>query len=125
MYTMKEICNITGLSEHTVRYYDREGLIPLLERTPSGIRKFSENDLEWLQRICCLKRSGMPLEKIKQFMQSCLGGQDTCEERKELLVEHRERILNQIKELQDSLEVINCKINHYKTIGVFHIDSVP
>jgi len=119
---MKEICQITGLSEHTVRYYDREGLIPLLERSQNGIRKFSENDLEWLKLICCLKSSGMPLEKIKEFMHSCLGGQDTCEERKELLIEHRNRILNQIKQLQDSLEVINYKIDHYKTIGVFHID---
>ena len=124
MYTMKEICNITGLSEHTVRYYDREGLIPLLERSQNGIRKFSENDLEWLQLICCLKKSGMPLEKIKKFMLFCLGGQDTCEERKEILLEHRAYILAQMKELQDSLDVINYKIDHYKTVGVFHIDSL-
>ncbi|MCI8275556.1 MAG: MerR family transcriptional regulator [Lachnospiraceae bacterium] len=122
MYTMKEICESTGLSEHTVRYYDREGLIPLLERTPNGNRKFSENDLEWLQLICCLKRSGMPLEKIKKFMQLCLGGQSTCEERKELLLEHRAHIQDQMKALQDSLDVIDYKIDHYKTVGVFHID---
>ena len=122
MYTMKEICELTGLGEQTVRYYDREGLIPLLERTPNGVRTFSENDLEWLRLICCLKKSGMSLGKIKEFMHFCLGGQDTCEERKELLMEHRAGILKQIGELQDSLDVINYKIEHYKTVGVFHID---
>lgn len=122
MYTMKEICEITGLGEHTVRYYDRIGLIPLLERTTSGIRKFSENDLEWLKLICCLKKSGMPLERIKEFMQLCLGGQTTCEERKKLLEEHRECIFHQIADLQNSLNIINYKIDNYKTIGLFHID---
>lgn len=123
MYTMKEISAVTGLSEHTIRYYDREGLIPLLTRTKSGVRQFSEDDLEWIKLICCLKNSGMSLDAIKKFMHMCLGGAETCEERKALLLEHKKHILAQMEELQNSLTIVNCKIEHYKTVGTFHIDK--
>lgn len=122
MYTMKECSQITGLSEHTIRYYDREGLIPLLGRTPNGRRNFSEEDIEWIKLICCLKNSGMPLHDIKEFMQLCLDGQATCEQRKSLLLRHRQHILEQIRSLNESLEVVDCKIRNYKTVGTFHID---
>lgn len=125
MYTIKQIAERTNLTEHTIRYYDREGLIPFLTRTKSGIRQFSDDDLEWLNLICCLKNSGMSIHKIKEFMQLCLAGKSTFEERKALLIEHKHYIQNQIKNLENNLSIINFKIDHYKDIGIFHIDKQP
>ena len=123
MFTIKQISEKTNLTEHTIRYYDREGLIPLITRTQSGIRQFSEDDLEWINLICCLRNSGMPLQEIKEFMQLCLKGKDSLEERRELLIRHRTRILEQMKNLDNSLNIVNFKIDHYKEIGIFHIDK--
>lgn len=122
MYTIKQVSEKTSLTDHTIRYYDREGLLPFVTRSTSGIRQFSEDDLEWIQLICCLRNSGMPLQEIKELMMICLRGGDAVEERKALLVTHRIRILEQMKSLEKSLETINYKIDHYKEIGVFHID---
>lgn len=123
MFTIKQISEKTKLTEHTIRYYDREGLIPLITRTKSGIRQFSEDDLEWINLICCLRNSGMPLQEIKEFMQLCLKGKDSLEERRELLIRHRTRIQEKMANLDNSLNIVNYKIEHYKEIGIFHIDK--
>lgn len=122
-YTIKQVAQITGLSEYTIRYYDREGLLPQLKRTESGIRKFSDNDIEWLKLICCLKNSGMPISKLSEFMKLCMNGNETCEQRKDLLVSHKEQILKKIADLQKSLKIVEYKINNYKQIGIFHLDT--
>ncbi len=123
MYTIKEVSDRTGLSIYTLRYYDKEGLLPLVKRTPSGIRKFSDNDIAWLGLICCLKNSGMSIENIKEFMNLCLKGEETAEIRKDMLLLHKQHILQQMNELEKSLDTVNYKINHYKEIGIFHIDG--
>ena len=123
MFTIKQISEKTKLTEHTIRYYDREGLIPLITRTKSGIRQFSEDDLEWINLICCLRNSSMPLQEIKEFMQLCLKGKDSLEERRELLIRHRTRIQEKMANLDNSLNIVNYKIEHYKEIGIFHIDK--
>lgn len=122
-YTIKQVSEKTGLSIYTLRYYDKEGLLPLVKRSKSGIRKFSDNDIEWLGLICCLKNSGMSIEHIKEFMNLCLKGNETVETRKKILMNHKEYILNQMKQLDSSLHTINYKIDHYKEIGIFHIDA--
>lgn len=122
-YTIKEVSERTHLSPSTLRYYDKEGLMPLLGRTDSGIRRFSDVDISWLQLVCCLKNSGMPLKMIKRFMAFCLKGSSTCEQRKEILEQHKADILKQIEVLNSSLETINYKLSHYKEIGIFHIDN--
>ncbi len=122
-YSIQQAANKLGLTTSALRYYDKEGLLPTLKRTESGIRTFSETDLDWLGLICCLKNSGMPILEIKQFMNLCLRGEDTCEERKEVLEKHRNEILKQMKVLKNSLGTINYKIEHYKEIGIFHIDQ--
>lgn len=122
-YTIKQASEKTGLSEYTLRYYDKEGLLPLLSRTKSGIRKFSEIDIQWIGLISCLKNSGMSISEIKKFVILCLKGSETCEERKEILLEHKRHILMKLEQLQNSLNIINYKIEHYKEIGIFHIDD--
>jgi DNA-binding transcriptional MerR regulator len=121
-YTIKQVSEKTGLSIYTLRYYDKEGLLPLVKRSKSGIRKFSDNDIQWLGLICCLKTSGMCIAQIKEFMNLCLKGNETVETRKIILEKHKEFILNQMIQLDSSLKTINYKIDHYKEIGIFHID---
>ena len=122
-YSIQQAAQKLGLTSSTLRYYDKEGLLPTLKRTDSGIRTFSDTDLDWLGLICCLKNSGMPIQEIKQFMHLCLRGEDTCEERKEVLMKHRTEILKQMEVLRNSLSIVDYKIDHYKEIGIFHIDQ--
>jgi DNA-binding transcriptional MerR regulator len=122
-YTINQIAAKLGLSTSTLRYYDKEGLLPTLKRTETGIRIFGETDLQWLELICCLKNSGMSIAEIKHFMNLCLQKEDTFEERKEVLEKHKKLILEQMEVLQNSLCIVNYKIDHYKKIGIFHIDN--
>lgn len=123
-YTIKQVAARTNLTASALRYYDKMGLIPQLKRNSSGIRKYSEEDICWIQLICCLKNSGMPLEKIKEFMRLCLEGNAACEGRKKMLEVHKANVLNKIDHLNCNLNVINYKIDHYKEIGIFHIDNI-
>lgn len=122
-FTIKQVAERINLPPSTLRYYDKEGLMPLLKRSESGIRMYSEMDISWLELVCCLKNSGMSLEDIKSFMGLCLEGSSTSEQRKELLENHKENIFKQINTLHDSLNIINYKLKHYKEIGTFHIDT--
>ncbi len=122
-YSIQQAAKKLGLTASALRYYDKEGLLPTLKRTESGIRTFSDTDLDWLGLICCLKNSGMPILEIKQFMNLCLRGEDTCDERKEVLEKHKSEILKQMEVLKNSLNIVNYKIDHYKEIGIFHIDQ--
>lgn len=123
MYTIKQIRELTNLTEHTIRYYDKEGLIPYLTRTESGIRQFSEDNLEWINLVCCLRDSGMPVTEIKEFIRICLSDTDLLDDKKALLLKHRTKILADIATLENSLSIINYKIDHYKEIGIFHMEQ--
>lgn len=118
-YTIKQAADKTGLTVHTLRYYDREGLLPLLGRTGSGIRLFSEKDIAWLGLVCCLKKSGMPIVRLREFLNLCLMGEDTAQKRRELLIQHKNYIVAQIEQLKKSLSIVEHKIENYKNIGVF------
>lgn len=122
-YTIKQVAEKTNLSIYTLRYYDKEGLLPLVKRSPSGIRKFSDNDLEWINLICCLRNSGMSIESMKEFMQCCLKGQEGQEDRKRILEAHKSHIQAQIEQLNKGMGIVNYKLEHYKEIGIFHIDE--
>ena len=67
-YSIKQVSEKKNIASHTLRYYDKEGLLPFVERSKSGIRKFSDSDLEWLDLICCLKSTGMTIKQIKEFV---------------------------------------------------------
>lgn len=112
-YTIKQAAEKMHLTAYTLRYYDKEGLLPFVERDSLGNRLFTENDIEWLGLICCLKNTGMPIRQIKKFIQGTLEGDHTLESRMEMLLEHRKDVLKQIEELNKNLEKINCKIEHY------------
>jgi DNA-binding transcriptional MerR regulator len=114
-YTIGEVAERSDLSIHTLRYYDKEGLLPFVKRTESGIRKFDDADLEGLKVIECLKRTGMPLRDIKQFLDWCQAGDETLQKRRNLFYERRAAVLEQMAELQKTLDTINFKCWYYET----------
>ena len=98
----------------TLRYYDKEGLFPEMERQ-SGIRKFSERELEALRVIECLKASGLEIREIKQFMQWCSEGPSTYAQRKELFEARKAAVEEELKQLQRTLDMIRFKCWYYET----------
>ncbi len=112
-YTIKQAAEKMHLTAYTLRYYEKEGLLPFVERDSSGNRLFTDNDIEWLGLICCLKNTGMPIRQIKKFIQGALEGDQTLESRLEMLIQHRKDVLKQIEELNKNLDKINWKIDYY------------
>lgn len=119
-FTVKEVSKRTGLSVSTLRYYDSEGLTPRVTRSSGGVRQYTQEDMCWLELICCLKHSGMALGDIRRFMELCVAGEENAEERRKVLLKQKELLCRQMERLQCSLELIECKLEHYKEVGVFH-----
>lgn len=112
-YTIAQAAERTHLSAYTLRYYDREGLLPFVERSASGYREFSDADLEWLALIVCLKKTGMPIKQIREVIRLTMEGDGTIPKRLAILEQHRGAVLSQIAALQKHLEKIDCKIACY------------
>ncbi len=113
-YTIAKAAQITGLSVHTLRYYDKEGLMPYIERDASGIRKFKDSDFNWLRIITCLKDSGMPLKQIKKYIDLGMLGPSTTFDRLDIMKNHRESVLKKIELLHQHLQTIDNKIEAYE-----------
>ncbi len=108
MYTIGQVSEMFGLPISTLRYYDKQGLFPGMERI-SGIRKFSEKELEALRVIECLKRSGLEIKDIKQFMDWCVEGAVTYPQRKELFEKQKKTVEAEIEHLSRVLDMIQFK----------------
>ena len=113
MNSIQDVSNKTGLSTHTLRYYEKEGLISGVERSQGGFRQYSEEDLERLGLIRCLKNTGMSIQEIARFVKLTHEGDHTLEERVELLREHRERVLERMAEMQEHLDKVTWKLNFF------------
>ena len=113
MYTIHEVCEKTGLTAHTLRYYEREKLLPGVGRSAGGFRQYSEEDMEALSAICCLKNTGMSLQDIARFMELTREGDHTLHERYELLKRHRETVVERMTQMQKHLDKVTCKLNCY------------
>jgi DNA-binding transcriptional MerR regulator len=112
-FTIKQVSERTSLPPHVLRYYENEGLLPSVARSRNGIRRYSENDLEWLGLICCLKNTGMSIKQIKNFVELSMEGDSTLKERCDLLREHKKNVEAQIQEMQKHLEKVTKKIDHF------------
>ncbi len=112
-YTIKEVAEKYNLSVHTLRYYEKEGLLPFIERNKQGNRIFSNKDLEWLNIICCLKNTNMPIAKIKEYVDLCIEGPETICKREDMLLKHKIYIESEIENFNSYLRIVDNKINHY------------
>ncbi|WP_438351040.1 MerR family transcriptional regulator [Paenibacillus sp. FA6] len=113
MYTINEVAEKCDLSVHTIRYYDKEGLLPFITRNKSGNREFSEQSLELIRLICCLKNTGMLIKEIKDYIDLCMAGDHTYEVRRRVMVDHRKEVVRQINDLKKNVNLIDLKISLY------------
>ncbi len=115
IYTVSEMAKLIGVPTSTLRYYDKEGLLPFVDRSEGGVRIFKDSDYEWLQVIECLKKTGMPLKEIKEFICMAIEGDATISGRLEIIKKQREIIAEQIEDLKMTLDVLDYKCWYYET----------
>lgn len=114
-YSIGEVANITGITISTLRYYDREGMFPNIERSSGGIRMFSDSEIEVIKIIECLKVSGMPIKDIKQFLDWCQEGDVSLQKRRDMFDERLVIVTKQMEELQKIMDIIKYKCWYYNT----------
>ena len=114
-YTVGEMADLLGVPASTLRYYDKEGLLPFVARSSGGIRIFQESDIEWLQIIGCMKKAGMSIRDIRHYIDLVLQGNNTIDARLQMF-EHQKAILQQqMQELQHTLDTVEYKCWYYQT----------
>lgn len=114
VYTVGEIAKKMNVAASTIRYYDKEGLLPFVERSEGGIRMFRDEDMEWLLIIDCLKNTGMPIKEIKHFIDCCVEGDSRIDDRLHIIRNQRDRVIKEIENLKKRLEMLNFKTWYYE-----------
>lgn len=114
-YSIGEVASSTGVAISTLRYYDREGMFPHMERSGGGTRVFSDVELDAIKMIECLKASGMSIKEIKQFLDWCQQGDSTLHKRRDMFYERLEVVAKQMEELQQTMNTIKFKCWYYDT----------
>ena len=110
MYTMQECCKLTGLSYDTLKYYCNEGLIPNVKRDKfNNYRIFDDNDINWINSLKCLKKCGFSLKEMRIYLDLCMQGPSTIQQRKQILLRQRSEVEKQITSLNDTLDYIDRK----------------
>jgi DNA-binding transcriptional MerR regulator len=112
-YSIKAMAEKANLSPHVLRYYEKEGLLPHVKRTKGGIRHYSDEDLEWLGLICCLKNTGMSIKQIRDFVNLSIQGPETLKARCEMLVAHKREVEERIEEMNRHLQKVSHKIEYF------------
>jgi DNA-binding transcriptional MerR regulator len=112
--TIAEAAERAGISAHTIRYYERAGLLAPIERTDSGHRRFAAEDIEWIVVITKLRATGMPIRRIREYAELVREGDGNELERLALLESHREEVLRRLDEVQQNLELVDYKIALYR-----------
>lgn len=116
--TIAEVSERFDLSQDTLRYYERIGLIPRVNRTKSGIRSYTEEDCKWVEFVKCMRGAGLSIEVLVEYVELFLRGDETAESRKELLIEQRDLLQSRTEEMLRTLQRLNDKIDRYEqTIG--------
>ena len=116
MYTMMQVCRELDMTYQTLKYYCNEGLIPGVKRDENNRRIFDEKDVKWIKDLTCLKKCGMSILEMKEYLELCLQGESTIMQRKKMLTKKREALLGSIKELEDSVDYIDWKQNFYDEV---------
>lgn len=125
MQTIGEMAKRLGVPASTLRYYDQEGLLPFVERSAGGIRMFKDGDYEWLQIIECLKKTGMQLKDIREFVLMAMEGDATIDARLELIKKQQEAVEAQMEELRQTLNTLDFKCWYYETAKAAGTTDVP
>ena len=116
MYTIKEVADKMEISEHTLRFWAKSGFFPFIKRNKNNIRLFSEDDLNWVKIVKCLRSIGTETKLVKRYIDLCIIGDSTIPERYEIIKTTKEKALQQMEELKVQLDLLNYKEAHYKNL---------
>lgn len=116
MYTMMQVCRELDMTYQTLKYYCNEGLVPGVKRDNNNRRVFDEKDVKWIKDLTCLKKCGMSIQEMKEYLGLCLQGASSIPLRKEMLAKKQEALRISLKELEDSIAYIDWKQNFYDDI---------
>lgn len=123
-YNIGEVAKLVNMSPHTLRYYEKEGLISIA-RKENGLREFSHSDLELLKVIVCLKETNMPISGIKNYVNLCKQGSESLKAKKDIFILQKEHLEAEIAKLQEYLELSKYKIWYYENVKEFGDESDP
>lgn len=112
--TIKEVSERYHISQDTLRYYERTGMIPKVTRTAGGIRDYREEDLGWVELALCMRSAGLPVEAMVRYVKLCQEGDATIPDRLKLLEKQREVLLEQKKQVNETLKRLEYKISRYE-----------
>lgn len=115
VYTIKEAAEKSGINPYTIRFYDKQGLLPFISRNSTGVRQFSDLDMECLEIVSMLKSTGMKIKEIKKYLDLCVLGDAALEQRLQFMQKHKAEVLRQMDEYKKYLDVIAYKIWYYET----------
>ena len=116
MYTMMLACREANMTYQALKFYCNEGLVPNVKRDGNNRRIFDERDVKWIKDLVCLKKCGMSIHEMKEYLDLCLQGQATIPQRKEMLTKKQEALRRSIQELEDSVAYIDWKQNFYDEV---------
>jgi DNA-binding transcriptional MerR regulator len=115
--TIQEVAALTGLTAYTLRYYERIGLIAPIHRAPGGQRRYATPDMDWLTFLLRLRATNMPVSQMQTFAALRAKGNRTITKRQEMLEQHLQKVVAEIKELKQSAKVLHAKIQQYQTLN--------
>ena len=116
LFRSKEVAEKMDISEHTLRFWAKSGFFPFVKRNQNNIRQFSDNDLEWIKIVKCLRSVGTENKAIKRYIDLCIVGDSTIEERYKIILDTKEKALMQMDELKKQLAILEYKENFYKNL---------
>ncbi len=116
LFTMMQVCREADMTYQTLKFYCNQGLVPNVKRDKNNRRVFDEHDVEWVKSLVCLKKCGMSIDEMKDYLTLCLQGEASIPERKAMLAEKRARLVEQIAELKASVDYIDWKQGFYDDV---------
>ena len=116
IYTMMQVCKKTNMTYQALKFYCNEGLVPNVKRDKNNRRVFDERDVAWIDSLTCLKKCGMSIQEMKEYLELCLQGPSSIPRRKELLAEKQAALRETIRELEGSVAYIDWKQNFYDEV---------
>ena len=116
MYTMKQVCEETGLAYETLKFYCNQGLIPYVKRDKNNRRVFDDHDLAWIKSLVCLKNCDMTIMEMKEYLKLCMAGKDSIPERKIMLTRKQEALKEKLASIQEDISYIDWKQQFYNDV---------
>lgn len=116
LFTMKAVCEKTGMTYETLKFYCNQGLVPHVKRDAGNRRVFDERDVAWIESLGCLKRCGLSIQEMRHYVQLCLQGEASIPERKKILAQKRQALVEQIAQLQGAVAYVDQKQALYEDV---------